>query len=74
MIEAQYRTFWRRFWAGLVDWFVVTPLCLLLGQLMGIWGVAVSPPIRALWQIVGCLCAPAYSILLHGKYDSPSGK
>jgi len=74
VIEARYRTFWRRFWAGVVDWVVVASSFFVLRQLMAISRIVIPEPAHGLWQVVGSLCSSAYSIILHGKYGQTVGK
>jgi len=71
-VRLPYRTFWRRFWAGLVDnLLVATPLVALEFWIERHWA---SPIASA--ACLTCLAAagPAYSILLHGRFGQTLGK
>lgn len=71
-IERQYRTFWRRFWAGGVDFIVLAPLLLVDSWISN---HATSPiVVRVLWSVLHALAAPAYSIYMHGRFGQTVGK
>lgn len=70
-IEKPYRTFWRRFWAGAVDFIVFTPLMLVDSW---IWNHATPSAVRVLWFVLHSLAAPAYSIYMHGRFGQTVGK
>src|SRR5687768_17466512 len=70
-IEKQYRTFWRRFWAGVVDSIIFAPLLLVDSW---IWNQATPISVRLPWFVLHSLAAPAYSIYMHGRFGQTVGK
>jgi uncharacterized RDD family membrane protein YckC len=71
-VDAQrYRTFWRRFWAGLIDGVVLSPVS-WVDQL--IWETATSVFILLPWWVFSSCSYIAYSVLLHGYRGQTIGK
>ncbi len=71
MLEPKYRTFWPRFWAGIVDGCVFLPI-FALNYLAYREGVPVS--MRVLWYVVSSLSYPAYVVIMHARYGQTLGK
>ena len=69
-IDARYRTFWRRFWAGTVDWLLFLPV-VAIDEL--VWRSATGL-IAGVWLIVSQFAFVAYSIVLHGLFGRTLGK
>jgi uncharacterized RDD family membrane protein YckC len=67
----QYRTFWRRFWAGVIDALVLWPL-LWVDEAIG--ARTGSAPLLVLWSVFYSLSGVAYTIVLHGRYGQTIGK
>jgi len=67
----RYETFWRRFWAGVIDSIVFIPMAWLSNW---IWGHVHAQPVLATWYIVDSTSFFAYSIVLHGLYGQTIGK
>lgn len=70
MIEPKYRTFWRRFWAGLLDGLLFVPV---------IWIDAIflesgSRVIATIWFVTRECAFLVYSITLHGRFGRTLGK
>jgi uncharacterized RDD family membrane protein YckC len=70
-IEKQYRTFWRRFWAGGIDFIVLAPLLLVDSW---VWNHATPVAVRVLWFVLHQLAVPAYSIYMHARFGQTVGK
>ncbi len=73
MIENQYRTFWKRFFAGFVDGLVLLPISLFTNW---IWSHHQGVPnvLLALLYLVTHLIYYAYDIYFLGKYGQTLGK
>lgn len=71
MIEPKYKTFWRRFWAGVIDGFVLLPLSFLDS-----WVCAsiTAKGVLAIWFVLFSFSYLAYSVLMHGKFGQTVGK
>jgi len=69
--EEKYRTFGRRFWAGIIDGLVLSPL-----TLVDTAATLTHQPkwILVSWAIVSVCAYPAYSILMHGFFGRTVGK
>jgi len=67
----KYHTFWPRFWAGWIDWLVLTPLW--LADFL-IWANVSSLALLVPWYLVYAFVEPVYSITLHAKYGQTVGK
>lgn len=74
MIELKYKTFWRRFWAGMIDGLIFFFLLKFLND--SIWESYTSIPRIALilWHLFFSFSFYAYSIILHGKFGQTIGK
>jgi uncharacterized RDD family membrane protein YckC len=68
---SKYRTFWPRFWAGLIDALLFVPLAWLDHE---IWQTVDSRLVLVPWFIVESLAWCAYSIVLHGLRGQTLGK
>ncbi len=73
----KYCTFWRRFFAGILDCFVFFPIvvCLPINFLANLF----LPPDRGpfltiMWSIISYTAAWLYSVLLHARYGQTLGK
>ncbi len=67
---SKYRTFWPRFWAGVVDGLIFLPLSLAAS-----WVSPRAPiPLLAILYVVTGMMGVAYSVLLHGYYGQTLGK
>jgi uncharacterized RDD family membrane protein YckC len=66
-----YRTAWRRFWAGLIDGFVLQPLIWLNGW---IWSAFHTPLLLVPWFVCCAMSFVAYSVLLHWRWGQTLGK
>lgn len=64
-----YAGFWRRFWAGLIDFLVFVPLLVV-----AIWVASWSLVDRAIVELFLVFLFPAYSIYLHGRFGQTLGK
>lgn len=67
----RYKTFSRRFWAGIIDGLVFIPL--------GFFNIYFSSPARSLvtlvvWAVFFYSCQWAYSVILHALYGQTIGK
>lgn len=71
MIELKYKTFWRRFWAGIIDAFLFYPLFLLN---LWIFANITAKGLLAIWFILFSLSGLIYSVLMHGKFGQTVGK
>jgi uncharacterized RDD family membrane protein YckC len=71
MIDLKYSTFWRRFWAGMVDSLVFLPWMFFSDW---IYARANSVPWLVFYFIVDSCIFVAYSILMHGRYGQTLGK
>src|SRR5687767_6959563 len=70
-VPLQYRTFWRRCWAGCVDGLVFAPAVALD---LWLWRHDVPLAARISWFILWSFAAPAYSIVFHARYGATLGK
>jgi uncharacterized RDD family membrane protein YckC len=66
-----YRTAWRRFWAGVIDGFVFEPLMWLEGR---IWSGVHTPLLLVPWFVFYRMSFVAYSVLLHWRWGQTLGK
>ena len=66
-----YATAWRRFWAGLIDGFVLEPLIWLNGW---IWSAFHTPLLLVPWCVFFATSSIAYSVLLHWRWGQTLGK
>jgi len=71
VVAKQYRTFWRRWGAAIIDAQVLS----LLGLLEN-WILAHPAPgvVRAIWFVLFSILGCAYSIYLHGRFGQTLGK
>jgi uncharacterized RDD family membrane protein YckC len=67
----RYRTFWRRFFAGLIDALVFSPL---MWANASVWAVTPSAPTLAAWAVVHGLSGSAYMIVGHRLWGQTLGK
>jgi uncharacterized RDD family membrane protein YckC len=69
----RYKTFWRRFWAGMADSVVFLPMILIS---KAVWSHSNTIPvlILVLFHIAHCFMSHAYTILLHGFFGQTLGK
>jgi len=70
-IEAQYQTFWPRFWSGWIDTAIFLPLAFLdylLDQHLH------SPVVLAFWFVLYSSCFEIYSVAMHARYGQTLGK
>ena len=70
-VDAKYATFWRRFWAAVLDALLFWPLGWLDEW---IWGATRSAAVLVPWYVLYSLSFVAYSIVLHGLYGQTLGK
>jgi uncharacterized RDD family membrane protein YckC len=66
-----YRTFWRRFWAGMIDGLVFAPLS-WIGPV--VWASTTQPAMLASWFVFHSFSLVTYSIILHGLFGQTLGK
>ncbi len=71
MIELKYKTFWRRFWAGVIDGFVLLPFSFLDSLISA---SITAKGVLAIWFIISSFTYLAYSVLMHGKFGQTVGK
>ncbi len=71
MIELKYKTFWRRFWAGVIDGFVFLPLSFLHSW---VFASITAKGVLAIWFIISSFSYLAYSVLMHGNFGQTLGK
>jgi len=71
--QNRYKTFWRRFWAGMADGMVLMPLT-LLSQVLWDHSEQIPNVILALYYIILAFSGYVYRILLHGFYGKTIGK
>lgn len=67
----RYRTFWRRFWAGVIDAVVLLPLYLIDRW---IWASFETVSVLVPWFIAHSLSFVLYSVLMHGYFGQTIGK
>ncbi|MEM7359223.1 MAG: RDD family protein [Pseudomonadota bacterium] len=70
VIHPRYDTFWRRFWAGMIDGLVLIGLAFILDR-----AVLLLP--ESTWQVIGNLRlfeVFAYTVFLHAAYGQTVGK
>jgi uncharacterized RDD family membrane protein YckC len=71
VIEPKYQTFWRRFWAGVVDGIAFWPVSLLslLAYREGIplW-------FKVTWYLASSFGFAAYVVAMHARYGQTLGK
>ncbi len=69
--EAKYQTVWRRFWAGGVDFLVISPLW-ALAMAASAWPL--PPATKIALTVVYSMCVHAYSVLMHWRFGATVGK
>ncbi len=67
MIEKKYKTFWRRFFAIIIDFLVLAPITILLEYISNTTGVQ-------FFSLFDNFTIYAYTIILHGLYGQTLGK
>jgi len=69
----RYKTFWRRFWAGMADGVVFLPLIFIS---KAVWSHSDTVPVSLLilFHVLQSLAGHAYKILLHGFFGQTIGK
>jgi len=69
----RYKTFWRRFWAGMADAVIFLPLIFIS---RAVWSHSETLPVSLLicFHIFHSVLGQAYQILLHGIYGQTIGK
>jgi len=71
-IHPKYKTFWRRFWADIIDIIVLSPIGLFYYFAVGKY---LSPPAYQLWSNVFLfVLVISYSIILTANYGGTLGK
>ncbi len=71
MIELKYKTFWPRFWAGVIDGFVLLPLSFLDSW---VFANITAKGVLVIWFVYFSLRLPIYSVLMHGELGQTVGK
>jgi uncharacterized RDD family membrane protein YckC len=72
IVESKYRTFWPRFWAGLVDTLVFVPFW-AIGYWF--WDIQATPAwLNLVVYLVSTFAGLAYSVILHARYGQTLGK
>ena len=66
----RYSTFWPRFWAGMVDGFVLCPISIIDGYMYP----PVGKTLLVIWTIFAFLTYSTYSVLMHARYGQTVGK
>jgi uncharacterized RDD family membrane protein YckC len=70
-IPLEYRTFWRRFWAGWIDGVVFLPIVLLNRW---IWAHVSSVAVLGLWHVLHMNLWFAYTVIGHAVWGQTVGK
>jgi uncharacterized RDD family membrane protein YckC len=70
-MEAIYRTFWPRFWAGIVDGIVFMPISYFDGW---VYSKVHWNGVLVIWFVFVSSLPYLYSVLMHGKYGQTIGK
>jgi uncharacterized RDD family membrane protein YckC len=70
--ELKYRTFWPRFWSGMIDMAVFWPFLLVIDD--WVWSTPSHPVLLVLWFLFYSVALTAYSILCHGLWGQTLGK
>jgi uncharacterized RDD family membrane protein YckC len=70
-IHDKYRTFWPRYWAGVIDGLVLLPLG---GMSLWFWYRGGSAPEKVTWLVLATFGGLAYSIVLHAIWGQTLGK
>ena len=71
MIELKYKTFWPRFWAGVIDGFVLLPLSILDWW---VFANITAKGVLVIWFVYFSLSGLIYSVLMHGNFGQTVGK
>ena len=71
MIEFKYKTFWPRFWAGVIDGFVLLPLSFLNSW---VFANITAKGVLVIWFVYFSLSGLIYSVLMHGNFGQTVGK
>lgn len=70
-VPLKYRTFWPRFWAGIIDALVFVPLGFLSNW---IWETHPAAPFGLTWFAFTTAIGLGYGIVLHGLFGQTLGK
>lgn len=70
-MDTAFRTFWRRYWALVIDSLVLFPLGVIL---LGIGWQVTAPAVQILLHVVGSFYGVAYSVFFHSRYGQTLGK
>jgi len=73
MVMIKYRTFWRRFFSGIVDTIVFLPVS-LLGMWIGNHADTMPVAVTAVWQVFSYSVWYFYTVYFHGRYGQTLGK
>ena len=71
MMESAYRTFWPRFWAGILDGILFLPITLIDPW---VYSHINSNGVLAIWFVLSTSTFFIYEVLMHGKYGQTVGK
>ena len=70
-MDTVYRTFWRRYWAMVIDFSLLFPLAVLV-LVMG-WQ-ATAPAAQIAFHVFGSFYGVAYTVFFHSRYGQTLGK
>ena len=71
MSSARYHTFWRRFWAGLLDSLIFWPFEWIDAQVQSF---NLPSTLLSVWLLVSYLAFSIYVVLMHARYGQTVGK
>ena len=70
-MDTAFHTFWRRYWALVIDSLFLLPLAVIL---FGIGWQVTAPAGQILLHVVGSFYGVAYTVFFHGRYGQTLGK
>jgi len=70
-METKYRTFWRRYWAAVIDSCLLAPFAVVL---IAIGSQETSQTVQIILHLIGSFFGVAYSVFLHGRFGQTLGK
>src|SRR5882724_8565216 len=71
MLEERYRTFWLRFWAGLIDALVLLPTGYFASW---VYSIGLPSTLNFGYFMFDSLLGFAYSVSMHGRFGQTLGK
>src|SRR5262245_46077463 len=70
-MDTKFRTFWRRYWALVIDTLLLLPIAILL---FAYGSQVTAPAAQIVLHFIGSFYGVIYSVVLHSRYGQTIGK